>query len=101
SDGSFDDAIFPFWFDGGDGKGGFHALSLAPPAWLSLDHDGWSAGPVPLYAGGRHGADYYDVVPPLLFARWGDDKNKNLWMATGWLTRDEGGWAAGPPPLSA
>lgn len=54
-------------------------------SYFARSDAGWDLGIAPLYFGGRETqvADglSYDVVPPLLFALWGDEGERSLWAA--------------------
>ncbi|HEY3356213.1 MAG TPA: hypothetical protein VGQ83_23375, partial [Polyangia bacterium] len=75
--------------------------TLALNSYLKVHRGGgFDVGLWPLYFGGRHrGADYHDVVPPLLFARWGGRTSTRVWWATSYYESDPGGWSYSFFPL--
>lgn len=60
-------------------------------SYLQRSSSGWDAGILPLWLGGRSGPGRegdidYDIVPPLLFARWQERNQADLWFAQTWAT---------------
>ena len=54
-------------------------------SYLLRDQEGYDLGSIPIYFHGRRGqAGYYDVAPLLLFGRWGDALERNLWIGQTW-----------------
>jgi len=54
-------------------------------SYLLRGEAGYDLGSIPFYFRGRAGAaDYYDVAPLLLFGRWGDALERNLWIGQTW-----------------
>ncbi|MCP4499135.1 MAG: hypothetical protein GY822_04100 [Deltaproteobacteria bacterium] len=98
-------ASFPFFLGGGTDD---EALFLVPPLgyfhfhspekrrthflnhYLWRTENGYDFGAIPFYFHGRGQNDmYYDVVPPLAFARWGDEDESHLFALQTYLFEDE------------
>jgi hypothetical protein len=60
---------------------------------------GYDFGLWPLYFMGRHRDAAYDVVPPALFARWGDRDTTSWWWLNTYSTVDRSGWRFGSFPF--
>lgn len=63
----------------GDAEG--NESTFAAQTYLLRDKDGWDFGSVPFVFLGRDADDdegFYDVIPPLFFARWGDRHQTQL-----------------------
>lgn len=88
-----------YWQWGDEGKREHTSIALAPPGYYHRKKQRWDAGLVPLYFGGRDGAGYYDIVPPLLFGRWGDPKDHTLWILNNYYHRYPEGWTYSFFPL--
>ncbi|MDF1563105.1 MAG: hypothetical protein P1V51_08680 [Deltaproteobacteria bacterium] len=109
----------PLYFGG---KTGHRRWDLVPPLFIHLAQgegperkdsvlfgplyrhrmaQGWHAGLAPLYFGGRHATGGYDVVPPLLLARWRDEQGTRLWFANTWYRhRPDGTFSFSSFPLA-
>jgi hypothetical protein len=96
-DGSHHTLLPPLVYDWGDRES---RTTVAASFYLRTHRSGgFDAGLVPLYFGARHADRYADVVPPLLFARWGDRSERRLWWLTSYFGRDPGGWRFGFLPF--
>jgi hypothetical protein len=97
-DGSHYALVPPLFFHVGDRD---QSTTVVPPFYYrshrrSRDFD---VGLAPLYFGARHGGAYQDVVPPLLFARWGDRRETNVWWLTSFFHRRGASWSFNLAPL--
>lgn len=69
------DVVFPiFWWYRGEG----HHTWIAGPAWHHEDATSHDLGLAPLFMSGRHGANYYTLIPPLLGGAWGSETEDYL-----------------------
>jgi hypothetical protein len=77
------------------------STTVVPPFYFRR-HRGtpdFDVGLVPLYFGARHGTSYSDLVPPALFARWGDRRTTNVWWLTSYFHRQGRNWSFNFIPL--
>ncbi|HEY4222827.1 MAG TPA: hypothetical protein VGO62_15830, partial [Myxococcota bacterium] len=118
SDDGWDAGSFPFFaaghhnrdFYGASLVGGFwgdgtNTSLLALQTWASWDAHSWAAVSFPFYFGGgddvNGNTSYTHVIPPLLTAAWGDDKEHNLIAGPFWNFDDGTSQQQGLFPLYA
>lgn len=98
SDGPFHYRIVPplLYAHVGDGD---VERTLFLQSYLLRSPSGWDAGVLPFWLGGREGRTEqplsYDIVPPLLFARWSEGVDAHVWFAQTWATWSQDAASAG------
>lgn len=80
------DVLFPlFWWYRGEG----HHTWFVPPVWSHSAPDGFDFGVAPLVMTGRHGANHYTLIPPLLTADWGSENERFTFAGPFWRIQEE------------
>ncbi len=87
----YDFVLPPLYWQWG-GKDEHTSIALVPPGWISKKGRAWSAGAIPFYFGGRDGELYHDVVPPLLYGRWGNALEHKTWLLQSYYRQAGDAW---------
>ncbi|MEQ8461393.1 MAG: hypothetical protein RLO52_14110 [Sandaracinaceae bacterium] len=79
------DVLFPlfFWYRGE----GHHTWAI-PPVWSHSAPDGHDFGIAPLVMTGRHGANHYTIIPPLLTIDWGSEEERFTFATLFWRVQE-------------
>ncbi len=79
------DVLFPlFWWYRGEG----HHTWIIPPVWSHSAPDGFDFGVAPFVMTGRHAANHYTLIPPLLTIDWGSEHERFTFATLFWRIQE-------------